>query len=104
MARQIHDRDISATLAAAEQWIRTCLIEDGSVFSEERLWTPPLVSEVHHAFDDHPDYGSDDFMTKLKGQMKNASRSNAIRPPAPARHAQLKARPPRFDLHALGTR
>jgi hypothetical protein len=75
MARQVHDRDISSTLAAAEQWIRTCLIEDGSVFSQGPLWTTALVTEVHHAFVDHPDYGSDDFMTKLKKQMSGASPS-----------------------------
>jgi 5-methylcytosine-specific restriction protein B len=32
-----------------------------------------LVEEVHHAFVDHPDYGPDDFVTKLKRQMKPAS-------------------------------
>lgn len=74
MARKIHDRDISPVLAAAEQWMKTCLIEDRSILSQASLWTAPLVKEVSEAFVDHPDFGSDDFMTKLKGQMKNASR------------------------------
>jgi hypothetical protein len=73
MARQVHDRDISSTLAAAERWIKTCLIEDRSVFSEKSLWTAQLVDEVYHAFVEHPDFGADDFMTKLKGQMRSAS-------------------------------
>jgi hypothetical protein len=34
-----------------------------------------LVEEVHRAFVEHPDFGKDDFMTKLKGQMKVASPS-----------------------------
>ena len=75
MARKVHEKDISSTLAAAEQWIKACLLDDGSVFSSEPLWTPTLVQDVHHAFVDHPDMGSDDFMTKLKGQMKPASPS-----------------------------
>lgn len=73
MPRQIHNRDISSTLAAAEQWIRTCMIEDGSLFSSNSLWMAPLVDEVHRAFVEHPDFGADDFITKLKGQMRPAA-------------------------------
>lgn len=73
MARQVHDRDISQTLAAAQQWIDTCLVCDGSLFSQDSLWTARLVDEVHHAFVEHPDIGKDDFITKLKGQMRAAS-------------------------------
>jgi 5-methylcytosine-specific restriction enzyme B len=35
----------------------------------------PSVDEVHEAFVGHPDFGKDDFMTKLKGQMSRASPS-----------------------------
>jgi 5-methylcytosine-specific restriction enzyme B len=73
MARQVHDRDISRTLAAAEQWINTCLVEDHSLFSQSSLWTEQLVDEVYHAFVEHPDLGKDDFITKLKRQMQPAS-------------------------------
>jgi hypothetical protein len=73
MARQIHDRDISLILGAARAWIDTCLISDGSVLSASNLWTATLVDEVYHAFVEHPDFGDSDFMTKLKGQMKEAS-------------------------------
>jgi 5-methylcytosine-specific restriction protein B len=73
MARKLFKRDISQVLAAAEQWIQTCLIADRSVFSMDSLWTSSLVAEVISAFVDHPDFGDDDFMTKLKGQMRGAS-------------------------------
>jgi hypothetical protein len=73
MARQAHNRDLAPVLAAAERWINTCLINDQSILSNKPLWTPPLVDETYHTFVDHPDYGDDDFMTKLKGQMKAAS-------------------------------
>lgn len=73
MARQVPKRDISPILAAAEQWLLTCLIEDRSLFLPDSRWTAPLVDEVHRAFVQNPDFGDDDFMTKLKGQMKNGS-------------------------------
>jgi hypothetical protein len=73
MARQIPDRDISPTLAAARHWIDSCLVEDNSLFSQRSLWTAPLVDEVFHAFVEHPDYGEGGFITKLKGQMRPAT-------------------------------
>jgi hypothetical protein len=73
MARQVHDRDISKTLAAAQEWINKCLVEDRSVLSDRPLWTARLVDEVYHAFVEHPDYSKDDFITKLKHQMQPAS-------------------------------
>jgi 5-methylcytosine-specific restriction enzyme B len=73
MARIMNTRDISPILAAAEQWVRSCLIEDRSVFSRESLWTEALVDEIYHAFVEHPDFGEDDFITKLTGQMQRAS-------------------------------
>jgi hypothetical protein len=75
MARQSPDRDLSPILAAAEQWIHTCLVEDGSLFLTEPRWTAELVDEAYEAFVEHPDYGKDDFLTKLKGQMNKASPS-----------------------------
>jgi hypothetical protein len=75
MARRIHHRDIGPVLHAAERWIDSCLIEDGSILSDNKLWTQELVREVREAFVDHPDMGQDDFMTKLEGQMSKASPS-----------------------------
>jgi hypothetical protein len=83
MARRIQKRDISPILAAAEQWISTCLIEDGSLFLCDSRWTTARVDEVFHAFVDHPDTGDDDFLTKLKRQIRNAS------PPAQQLTAEL---------------
>jgi 5-methylcytosine-specific restriction protein B len=75
MARQISKRDLSPILAAAAQWLETCLIEDHSLFQADARWTASLVDDVYRAFVEHPDYGDDDFMTKLKGQMKPGSPS-----------------------------
>jgi hypothetical protein len=73
MARQMLKREIAPVLAAAQQWMRTCLIEDRSVFATDAHWTASLVDEVDEAFVGHPDVGQDDFMTKLKGQMRPSS-------------------------------
>jgi len=73
MARQTKTRDLTPILVAAESWISRCLIDDCSVFLTNSRWTGALADEVFHAFVEHPDYGADDFMTKLKRQMEPAS-------------------------------
>src|SRR5262249_45210009 len=73
MARRTSTRDLSLILTAAEMWMNRCLIKNQSVFLEDARWTPPLVDEVYHAFVDHPDSSGDDFLTKLKKQMRPVS-------------------------------
>jgi hypothetical protein len=73
MARLTKKRDLSPVIDAFRKYMDVCLIEDGSMFCNSQLWTPLLVGEARSAFVEHPDMGSDDFMTKLKRQMKNAS-------------------------------
>src|SRR2546423_1813512 len=75
MAREVYERDISPTLAAAEQWISTCLINDVCFFPNISLWEWKLWEGVYHAFVKHPDYGKDYFITKLKEKMNPASPS-----------------------------
>ena len=62
-----------ATIEATARWAEDCWVNDGSAFSADALWTPALIEEVQRAFVDHPDDSTDDFMTKLKGQMRTAS-------------------------------
>jgi 5-methylcytosine-specific restriction protein B len=75
MARLTNDRSLEPVINASQQWIRDCLIGDGSVFSSEKLWTPENLAEVRHAYVDHPDEGEENFITKLKGQIGGASPS-----------------------------
>jgi hypothetical protein len=72
VANQTAKKDIAAVLNAAHNWIVSCVVEDHSLFSDQNLWTPNLISDVRTAFVDHPDEGDEDFMSKLKGQMSNA--------------------------------
>jgi len=73
MARLIPERDIEPIHQAFATWRDKCLVEDGSLFSDTSLWTAAHVEEVRRAFVDHPDEGSDSFLTKLEGQMREAS-------------------------------
>ena len=73
MARKAAAADFSIVVHAAQDWMKRCLIEDGSLFSTDSLWTPELLAEVHRAFVDNPDLGADNFFTKLAGQMRHAS-------------------------------
>ena len=75
MASRVTRKDLAPTLAAAHEWIERCLIDDGSVLTDNRLWTAPLIGEVKRAFVDHPDTGPDSFMDKLRGQLKSVSRA-----------------------------
>ena len=73
MAHQTQERNFSPVLDPAKAWIRTCLIEDRSLFLNDFRWTGTLVAEVDQVFVTNPDYSKDNFMTKLKKQMKGAS-------------------------------
>lgn len=73
MARLTNTRDLSPVIDAFRKWVESCLIENGSIFSDSRLWSPDVVNEVRRAFVEHPDMGKDDFISKLRGQMKSAS-------------------------------
>lgn len=72
MPRDIGARDLTPVLSAADNWMAACLIDDGSIFSDERLWSAQTIDEVHKAFVEHPDFGADSFITKLKGQMRQS--------------------------------
>jgi hypothetical protein len=75
MARAANERDLSPTIEAFQTWTERCLIKDGALLAAVELWTPMLIDEVHRAFVENPDLGKDDFITKLKGQMKAATPS-----------------------------
>ena len=64
---------IAATiLDAAEKWKQRCLLEGGSLFSEERLWTKEHFGELQTYFVERPDEGSDSFEEKLRRQLDPA--------------------------------
>ncbi len=73
MALLSDDVSAAAVVDAASRWVRSCLIEDGSVLSGAKLWTLENVELVRSAFVDHPMEGGESFIDKLKGQFKDVS-------------------------------
>src|SRR5207245_1259187 len=63
----------SHSLDAAYAWMDRCLTQDGSILSDGKLWTLPLLQELQTSVVDHPDEGANNFYTKLGGQLNNTS-------------------------------
>ncbi len=59
-------------LEAAEKWKQQCLLDGGSLFAEERLWTREYFGALQTYFVERPDAGSDSFEEKLRRQLEPA--------------------------------
>lgn len=67
-------KDYVVTHEAARQFMKECLETDGSLFSPgKRIWTLPLLEELHLAFVQNPDDSSDSFLEKFERQLKDVS-------------------------------
>lgn len=60
-------------LDAAEQWKQRCLLDGGSVFTDERLWMREYFGQLHTHFVERPDTGTDSFEEMLRRQLEPAS-------------------------------
>ncbi|TVQ28519.1 MAG: hypothetical protein EA370_16460 [Wenzhouxiangella sp.] len=83
MSRYHYNRDVTAVLAASDAWRDECLLEDGSVFSNQALWTPANLAELNRAFIQNALEGGASYFDKLKQQLVSAS------PPATQLMAEL---------------
>lgn len=63
----------AAIIEAAEQWKQRCLLDGGSLFGEERLWTREHFEELKTHFVERPDEGSRSFEEKLRDQLEDAT-------------------------------
>lgn len=64
--------EISAVLEAAEAWKQRCLLDDGSVLTEDRIWTSSHLQDIKHSVIDQPDEGPRSFIDKLHDQLAPA--------------------------------
>ena len=62
-----------AILDAAEKWKQQCLLDGGSLFSEEHLWRRENFRGLQTYFVERPDEGSDSFEEKLRRQLEPAT-------------------------------
>ena len=59
----------AAILPAADRWKQRCLLEGGSLFTDERLWTGQNFEQLRIHFVERADEGSDSFYEKLRRQL-----------------------------------
>lgn len=66
---QSHVGDI---LAAAKAWRDRCFMQDGSIFSDESLWTPKNIDQLQHRFTDDYLIGGKElsFFEKVEKQLE----------------------------------
>jgi 5-methylcytosine-specific restriction protein B len=72
MARYIKGRDSAPLIAAANEWVQKCLINDGSMFSDESLWTGANLASLDEYFVKRPDTSNRTFYEKLQSQLHDA--------------------------------
>ncbi len=73
MTRFNPNRDVAPVLAAAARWVRVCLVNDGSLFSDVKtLWTLDHLNALDRMFVQQPDNGSATFLEKLERQLQAA--------------------------------
>ena len=63
----------AAILDAAKKWKQQCLLDGGSMFSEERLWGRENFRELQTYYVERPDEGSGSFEEKLRRQLEPAA-------------------------------
>jgi 5-methylcytosine-specific restriction protein B len=74
MSRYHPDYDITPIFDAVNQWKEQCFIHDGSVFSDNTLWTPEAIEELHTNYVLTPNPGGNKkFLDKLKIQLEPCS-------------------------------
>ena len=72
MSRFCGNRDSSGTLRAAAHWKLRALESDGSVFSDQSLWTSENIEHLNQHFVENLDEGEGTFVEKLEHQLANS--------------------------------
>ena len=73
MSRWTGHENIGAVLTAADEWRERCFLKDGSLFSEEPIWTLATIQDFKQRFIENPIVGTDrTFFEKLKEQLDGA--------------------------------
>tara|TARA_R110001599_G_scaffold263053_1_gene463642 strand:- start:1462 stop:4086 length:2625 start_codon:yes stop_codon:yes gene_type:complete len=70
MARFVGERHSEPMTAAAEEWKQRCLEGNGSVFSEDAIWTSENIAVLEKYFSNNLDEGEGDFFDKLERQLE----------------------------------
>lgn len=57
---------------ATERWRDACLLGEGSILSDERLWNRKGFEDLVEYYVENPDEGEGGFFSKLQGQLRSA--------------------------------
>src|SRR5450631_3265277 len=60
-------------LEAAQEWKRKCLLSDGSIFSDSRLWTASNLAILDEHFIKNPITGDEVFLAKFRSQLESTA-------------------------------
>ena len=60
-------------IEAAAFWRQRCLIDGGSLFTDDAFWTKSGFDQLRYRFVDHPDESKDSFIKKLERQLQPTS-------------------------------
>lgn len=72
MALFTYNHDAKRTVEAGRQWIQTCLVADGSIFSGEPIGTAVNFDALELYFVQRPEAGNGSFYEKLQTQLADA--------------------------------
>lgn len=73
MGRWTGNPEVKAVLNSADAWRDRCVADDGSILSDERLWTVANLDALRGRFRDNPIEGADrGFYDKLQEQLSGA--------------------------------
>lgn len=72
MARSVLPHDSAPILDAVAKWVDRCLVADGSLFSDEHLWTAAHFDALDQCVVQRPDAGDGTFYEKLEDQVADA--------------------------------
>ena len=59
-------------LDAAEKWKEQCLLNNGSLLTQKRLWTRENYAHLRQHYVENVDSSKNSFMDKLRGQLDPA--------------------------------
>lgn len=72
MSRYTPPHDSKPVIDAAQTWVRTCLVEDGSMLGEGSISTASNFDALDRYFVQRPDAGDGSFYEKLQTQLEDA--------------------------------
>ena len=69
MSRYCVNKNAAPKIEATELWREKCLLANGAIFTDEKIWTPQNIKHLITYFVDNLDMGEGDYYEKLNSQL-----------------------------------